>query len=159
MNPTNPANRYAALDAFVDAHFDEQVRFLQELVRVPTDTPPGNNAPHAQRTRELLSAWDMPAQAHAVPDALVQAQGWRFINADLTVLAQVPRVGPHRLLMRRVTELAALEGLTRFDVGVGCDPGSDALWPEARAFADFAIPIGGPARRALFARAVRSQGL
>jgi hypothetical protein len=27
-----------------------EVRFLQELVRVPTDTPPGNNAPHAERT-------------------------------------------------------------------------------------------------------------
>jgi succinyl-diaminopimelate desuccinylase len=34
-------NAYAALDAWIDAHFDEQVRFLQELVQVPTDTPPG----------------------------------------------------------------------------------------------------------------------
>ena len=38
---------YAALDAWIDQHFDEEVRFLQALVRVPTDTPPGNNAPHA----------------------------------------------------------------------------------------------------------------
>ena len=45
---------YAALDAWIDAHFDEQVRFLQELIRVPTDTPPGNNAPHAERTATLL---------------------------------------------------------------------------------------------------------
>ena len=44
---------YACLDAWVDAHFDEEVRFLQSLVRVPTDTPPGNNAPHAVRTAEL----------------------------------------------------------------------------------------------------------
>ena len=49
MSTTNP---YQAIDAYVDAHFDEQVRFLQELVRVPTDTPPGNNTPHAKRTRE-----------------------------------------------------------------------------------------------------------
>ncbi|MCK7501527.1 MAG: hypothetical protein MZW92_74490 [Comamonadaceae bacterium] len=27
-----------------------------ELVRVPTDTPPGDNAPHAERTAELLEA-------------------------------------------------------------------------------------------------------
>jgi 2-C-methyl-D-erythritol 2,4-cyclodiphosphate synthase len=33
--------------------------------------------------------------------ALVQEQGWRVVNADLTILAQVPRVGPHRLLMRQ----------------------------------------------------------
>ena len=26
---------YASLDRWVDAHFDEEVRFLQELVRVP----------------------------------------------------------------------------------------------------------------------------
>ena len=52
----NHENQYAQLDAWIDAHFDEQVRFLQELVRVPTDTPPGNNAPHAERTAELLAA-------------------------------------------------------------------------------------------------------
>ena len=45
---------YDTLDAWIDAHFDEEVRFLQELVRVPTPTPPGHNAPHAQRTAELL---------------------------------------------------------------------------------------------------------
>ena len=45
---------YTQLDAWIDAHFDEQVRFLQELVHVPTDTPPGNNAPHAERTAELF---------------------------------------------------------------------------------------------------------
>ena len=46
----NPMTDYDKLDAWIDAHFDEEVRFLQELVRVPTDTPPGNNAPHAERT-------------------------------------------------------------------------------------------------------------
>lgn len=45
---------YAKLDTWIDAHFDEEVAFLQQLVRVPTDTPPGNNAPHAERTAELL---------------------------------------------------------------------------------------------------------
>ena len=40
---------YDQLDRWIDAHFDEQVRLLQELVRVPTDTPPGNNTPHAHQ--------------------------------------------------------------------------------------------------------------
>ena len=48
---------YDKLDAWIDAHFDEEVRFLQALVRVPTDTPPGNNAPHAERTAELLAGF------------------------------------------------------------------------------------------------------
>ena len=60
---------YCQLDAWIDAHFDEQVHFLQQLVRVPTDTPPGNNAPHAQRTAELLQAMDIVVEQHPVPAA------------------------------------------------------------------------------------------
>ena len=71
---------YAALDAWIDQHFDEQVRFLQELVRVPTDTPPGNNAPHANRTAELLHAMGLQAEKHAVPDAEVKAYGLQSIT-------------------------------------------------------------------------------
>jgi len=64
-----------ALDAWVDAHFDEEVRFLQELVRVPTDTPPGNNAPHADRTAELLKAFGFEVEKHPVPVQQVRAAG------------------------------------------------------------------------------------
>jgi succinyl-diaminopimelate desuccinylase len=74
------AAHYEALDAWVDAHFDEEVRFLQELVRVPTDTPPGNNAPHAERTAELLQAFGFEAERHAVPSAQVQAAGLASIT-------------------------------------------------------------------------------
>ena len=45
---------YEALDAWVDAHFDDEVAFLAELVKVPTDTQPGNNAPHGERTAQQL---------------------------------------------------------------------------------------------------------
>ena len=68
------------LDAWIDAHFDEQVQFLQELVRVPTDTPPGNNAPHADRTAELLSGFGMSAEKHSVPAAEVRAYGLESIT-------------------------------------------------------------------------------
>ena len=68
------------LDAWIDAHFDEQVRFLQELVRVPTDTPPGNNTPHALRTAELLRGFGMQAQAFEVPASEVQAAGLQSIT-------------------------------------------------------------------------------
>jgi len=63
------------LDAWVDAHFDEEVRFLQQLVQVPTDTPPGNNAPHADRTAELLKAFGFEAEKHAVAAQEVRAAG------------------------------------------------------------------------------------
>jgi acetylornithine deacetylase/succinyl-diaminopimelate desuccinylase family protein len=71
---------YARLDAWIDAHFDEEVRFLQELVRVPTDTPPGNNAPHAERTAELLQAFGFAAEKHPVPAADVKAYGLESIT-------------------------------------------------------------------------------
>lgn len=71
---------YARLDAWVDAHFDEQVRFLQSLVRVPTDTPPGNNAPHAVRTAELLKEMGLEAEAHAVPMQEVRDYGMESIT-------------------------------------------------------------------------------
>ena len=71
---------YTQLDAWIDAHFDEQVRFLQELIRVPTDTPPGNNAPHAERTAELLQAMGIEAEKHPVPAAEVHTAGLQSIT-------------------------------------------------------------------------------
>ncbi|MEO7940088.1 MAG: M20/M25/M40 family metallo-hydrolase, partial [Burkholderiaceae bacterium] len=71
---------YQQLDAWIDQHFDEQVRFLQELIRVPTDTPPGNNAPHAQRTAELLQSMDIATEQHPVPAAEVQAVGMQSVT-------------------------------------------------------------------------------
>ena len=71
---------YEKLDAWVDAHFDEEVRFLQELVRVPTDTPPGDNAPHAERTAELLQGFGFEAEKHPVPQAEVRDYGLQSIT-------------------------------------------------------------------------------
>ncbi len=71
---------YTSLDAWIDAHFDEQVKFLQELIRVPTDTPPGNNAPHADRTADLLKAMGLDAEKHVVPADEVKAAGLETIT-------------------------------------------------------------------------------
>ena len=73
-------NTYEQLDAWIDRHFDEQVRFLQELIKVPTDTPPGNNAPHAERTAQLLQAMDIDVEQHAVPQAEVRAVGMESVT-------------------------------------------------------------------------------
>ena len=73
-------NTYEQLDAWIDAHFEEQVHFLQELIRVPTDTPPGNNTPHAERTADLLHDFGFDAEKHAVPEAEVRAAGLQTIT-------------------------------------------------------------------------------
>jgi acetylornithine deacetylase/succinyl-diaminopimelate desuccinylase-like protein len=73
-------NAHEQLDAWIDAHFDDEVRFLQALVQVPTDTPPGHNAPHAERAAELLQAMGLAAERHPVPQAQVQAYGMQSIT-------------------------------------------------------------------------------
>jgi acetylornithine deacetylase/succinyl-diaminopimelate desuccinylase family protein len=71
---------YEQLDQWIDAHFDEEVRFLQELIRVPTDTPPGNNAPHAERTAELLKGFGFEAEKYPVPKEQVEAYGLQTLT-------------------------------------------------------------------------------
>ena len=70
----------ARLDAWIDANFDQEVRFLQALVRVPTDTPPGDNAPHAEATAALLEGFGFAVERHPVPDDLVRAHGLASIT-------------------------------------------------------------------------------
>lgn len=74
------STNFEKLDAWIDAHFDEEVRYLQALVQVPTDTPPGNNAPHAERTAELLKGFGYEAEKHPVPQAEVQAYGLQSLT-------------------------------------------------------------------------------
>ena len=71
---------YDRLDAWIDAHFDEQVTLLQALVKVPTDSPPGNNAPHAERTAELMAAFGFEAEKYPVPADEVRAYGLQSLT-------------------------------------------------------------------------------
>ncbi|HQX60918.1 MAG TPA: M20/M25/M40 family metallo-hydrolase, partial [Burkholderiaceae bacterium] len=45
-----------------------------------TDTPPGNNAPHAQRTAELLAGMGITVEKHPVPEAEVRAAGLESVT-------------------------------------------------------------------------------
>eukprot|EP01032_Pedospumella_encystans_P028804 gene28804-32530_t len=72
-----PMTKQEQLIQWIDAHFDEQVAFLQQVLRVPTDTPPGNNAPHAERTAELLAAMGSGARA------LLREKGTPYAELDL----------------------------------------------------------------------------
>ncbi|MEW6021025.1 MAG: M20/M25/M40 family metallo-hydrolase [Pseudomonadota bacterium] len=65
---------------WIDAHFDEQVAFLQGVVRIPTDTPPGNNAPHAEAVAEMVRAFGWEAERHAVPAQAVRDYGMESIT-------------------------------------------------------------------------------
>lgn len=69
-----------ALLNWIDAHFDEQVAFLQGVVRIPTDTPPGNNAPHAEAVADMVRAFGWEAERHAVPLEAVRGYGMESIT-------------------------------------------------------------------------------
>ena len=54
---------------------DAAQRFLGELVRVPSDNPAGDCAPHAEHTARLLEALGFHVERHAVPMEAVRAHG------------------------------------------------------------------------------------
>ncbi|MET0981541.1 MAG: M20/M25/M40 family metallo-hydrolase [Telluria sp.] len=65
---------------WIDLHFDEEVALLQGVVRIPTDTPPGNNAPHAEAVADMVRAFGWEAERHAVPQELVLDYGMESIT-------------------------------------------------------------------------------
>ncbi len=67
--------RHDAINRFVDEHFAAECGFLAELVKVPSDNPPGDCAAHARRAKELLEGLGLEVEADAVPAADVHANG------------------------------------------------------------------------------------
>ena len=65
------------ISSLVDARFDEEVAFLAELVKVPSDNPPGDCAPHAEVTASLLEKLGFTVSRHPVPKAVVEAAGMK----------------------------------------------------------------------------------
>jgi len=59
----------------VAARFDEETRFLAELVKIPSDNPRGDCKAHATRAAELLEHLGFTVEWHAVPDDLVKQSG------------------------------------------------------------------------------------
>lgn len=60
---------------FVREHRDAEARFLAELVKVPSDNPPGDCVAHAERAAELLEGLGFTVERHPVPEPLVRANG------------------------------------------------------------------------------------
>ena len=78
--PAANHRHFTALDTWIDAHFDEEVALLQGLVRIPTDTPPGNNAPHAEHVAAYLKTLGWSVEAHAVPTELAKSHGLNSVT-------------------------------------------------------------------------------
>ncbi len=69
------ANPRDTIHDYLAAHRADETQFLAELVKVPSDNPPGDCAAHAVRAAQLLEQLGFKVARHAVPDALVRANG------------------------------------------------------------------------------------
>jgi acetylornithine deacetylase/succinyl-diaminopimelate desuccinylase-like protein len=78
----------------VDRRRDDQREFLAALVRTPSDNPPGDCAPHAERAARLLRRMGFPVEEHPVPADLVAEHGM----VSVTNLIVRHRFGPGPVL-------------------------------------------------------------
>jgi acetylornithine deacetylase/succinyl-diaminopimelate desuccinylase-like protein len=86
-------SRGRVIDRFVDEHFAAECAFLAELVKVPSDNPPGDCAPHSRRAKELIEGLGLQVETDAVPETDVRANG--MISAtNLIVRQRFGRGGP-----------------------------------------------------------------
>lgn len=100
------------LAQWIDAHFDEEVAFLQEVIRIPTDTPPGNNAPHAEAVARMVEAFGWHAEQHAVPQQQVRDYGMESIT-NLVIRRPYQQGGPTIALNAHGDVVPPGEGWTR----------------------------------------------
>ena len=66
--------------AFLDAEEEHQVAFLAELVKSPTDNPPGECAAHAALAKRLLEDLGFEVEANPVPQEAVHAAGMKSVT-------------------------------------------------------------------------------
>jgi succinyl-diaminopimelate desuccinylase len=85
------AERQAVRD-FLDRSEAAAVELLAELVKVPSDNPPGDCAPHALRAAELLEVRGLAVERHPVPEALVRANG--MVSATNLIVRERFGAGP-----------------------------------------------------------------
>jgi acetylornithine deacetylase/succinyl-diaminopimelate desuccinylase-like protein len=68
------------LCAWIDQRHADQIEFLRALVRVPSDTPPGDNAPAAEKAAALLTALDFKVERHPVPADFLRNYGMKSVT-------------------------------------------------------------------------------
>ena len=73
-------SQYEDLGRWIDAHHAEQIEFLRALVRVPSDTPPGDNAPAAEKAASLLTAMSFSVERHPVPAEFLRTYGMKSVT-------------------------------------------------------------------------------
>jgi acetylornithine deacetylase/succinyl-diaminopimelate desuccinylase-like protein len=103
------------IKAFLDRDFAAQTAFLAELVKVPSDNPPGDCAAHAARTAELLEGLGLTVERHVVPVDQVKANG--MISATNLIVRRKFGDGPVVALNAHGDVVPPGEGWTKAPYG------------------------------------------
>ncbi len=101
--------------AFIDANRGRQERFLAELVRIPSDNPPGDLAGAAAKAARLLDELGLQAESHPVPADLVKANG--MVSAANLIVRRRFGPGPTIALNAHGDVVPPGEGWTRDPYG------------------------------------------
>src|SRR5881392_2114658 len=88
-----PMSPYEELGRWIDVHHPQQIEFLREIVKVPSDTPPGDNRPAAEKAAALLTAMSFEVERHPVPEDFVRAYGMESVT-NLIVRQRFGSGGP-----------------------------------------------------------------
>ena len=81
-----------AIHDFVQTHAEAETRFLAEIVRVPSDNPPGDCNRSAEVVAMLLEGLGLTVERHKVQENLVKANG--MISATNLIARRRFREGP-----------------------------------------------------------------
>jgi len=118
---TSPSS-HARLAAWIDSHFDDEVAFLADIVRIPTDTPPGDNAPHAKAVAAMMERAGWQVEQHPVPEKQVADYGMVSIT-NLIVRRRYAEGGPTVALNAHGDVVPPGEGWTKPPYGAVIEDG------------------------------------
>ena len=107
--------------ATLEAEHEAQVRFLAELVKVPSDNPPGDCAAHGERAAALLEELGFTVERHPVPGETVEAAG--MITATNLIVRKKFGEGPVIALNAHGDVVPPGEGWTKDAYGAEIEDG------------------------------------
>ncbi|WP_420349847.1 ArgE/DapE family deacylase [Pelagibius sp.] len=107
--------------ATLEAERDAQVRFLAELVKMPSDNPPGDCSAHGERAAVLLEELGFTVERHPVPEETVKAAG--MISATNLIVRKKFGEGPVIALNAHGDVVPPGEGWTKDPYGAEIEDG------------------------------------
>ncbi len=119
----------------VDASHAEQTALLAELVKVPSDNPPGDCAPHAEAAAGLLRRLGFDVETHPVPAA--EARGNGMVSVTNLIVRQRFGAGPTVALNAHGDVVPPGQGWTADPYGAAIEAG----WMYGRGAGDMKAGI------------------